>query len=291
MSRPYGCGEQTISSTYPSVLVLDHYRRKGVDLDGELPPLAALARRYTRIGYERLLGYRAPGGGFSYWGRGDADLALTAYALRFLSDARRVTEVDENVIGETRDWLIKQQREDGSWPARVYWNNAEDARRTSLNTAFIARVLASTQQDEAKPKEPAPAAATSAGRATPLQRALRYLAARIEEIDEPYLIASYALAALDAGEQDGAARGVAKLRALAREEGTGTYWSLETNTPFYGWGLAGRVETTALAVNALNKYCGLRVADASIADCGLRIADFTNSSASSGVGGSPVRSR
>ena len=34
-----------------------------------------------------------------------------------------------------------------------------------------------------------------------------------------------------------------------------SYWSLETNTPFYGWGLAGRVETTALVVQALAKNC------------------------------------
>ena len=43
-----------------------------------------------------------------------------------------------------------------------------------------------------------------------------------------------------------------------------TYWSLETNTPFYGWGLAGRVETTALLVQALTRYC-----DSRTANCGL----------------------
>jgi hypothetical protein len=281
MERPYGCGEQTISSTYPSVLVLGYYERRGGDLDGELPPLIARARRYARIGYERLLGYRAPGGGFSYWGSGDADLALTAYALRFLNDASRVTEVDDAVINETRDWLIRQQREDGSWPARIYWSSAEDARRTSLTTAFIARVLASTPRDEAKPKETSPVSAV--GRTTPLQRALRYLAARVEEIDEPYLIASYALAAMDAGEQGGAARAVSKLRALARDEGAGTYWSLETNTPFYGWGLAGRVETTALAVHALNKYCGMRNSDCGIKEDGSNAAPTSPSNPQSAI--------
>ena len=29
------------------------------------------------------------------------------------------------------------------------------------------------------------------------------------------------------------------------------YWVLEHNTPFYGWGHAGRVESTAMAVLAL----------------------------------------
>jgi hypothetical protein len=44
------------------------------------------------------------------------------------------------------------------------------------------------------------------------------------------------------------------LARLAHNEGTTTYWNLETNTtPFFGWGTAGRLETTALAVEALAK--------------------------------------
>jgi hypothetical protein len=79
----------------------------------------------------------------------------------------------------------------------------------------------------------------------------------VSEIDEPYLLASYALASSDAGDE--------KLVRLAHEEGDGVYWALETNTPFYGWGVAGRVETTALALKALNRYCGMRNAE-----CGLK---------------------
>jgi len=41
---------------------------------------------------------------------------------------------------------------------------------------------------------------------------------------------------------------------LAHKEGTATYWNLEANTsPFYGWGNTGRLETTALALEALAK--------------------------------------
>jgi hypothetical protein len=40
------------------------------------------------------------------------------------------------------------------------------------------------------------------------------------------------------------------LRSLVREDGGGVYWDIETHSPFYGWGLAGRVETTALALQA-----------------------------------------
>jgi hypothetical protein len=271
MRRPYGCGEQTISSAYPSVLVLNYHA--GLKGGGGEPAVVARARKYVQLGYERLLGYRAPGGGFSYWGRGEADLALTAYALRFMTDAGRVIEVDESVIRETRDWLLRQQRPDGSWLAHS-WDGHGDKSRTVLTTAFVARVLAATQKSE--PVERGPVAqgsstqatpilttpvSTSTAQSTPLKRALQYVAARADEADEPYLIASLMLAAADAGETGLVARAAARLRALAIEEGTGTYWALETNTPFYGWGLAGRVETTALAIQALNRYCGLPNAD------------------------------
>ncbi|MDT7690623.1 MAG: hypothetical protein QOE46_3382 [Acidobacteriota bacterium] len=287
MKRPYGCGEQTISSTYPSVLVLNYYERAmGANNNASEPPIIARARSYAQLGYERLLGYRAPGGGFTYWGRGEPDLALTAYALRFLSDASRVIKVDEDVVRETREWLIRQQREDGSWPASSHYQSSERkaGMQTALTTAFIARVLAATQKKDTAaqksassktaatvttPQAPAQTSVpttTTNGQQQPLQRALRYLDARAAESDEPYLIASFALAAADAGEREAVTVATARLRSLAHEAGPGTsYWSLETSTPFYGWGLTGRIETTALAVQALNAECGMR-----ISGCGLK---------------------
>src|SRR5205807_8301594 len=56
MERPYGCGEQTISSTYPSLLLLRNHRKTGQD-----SPLRAKAERYLHAGYSRLLNYREIG--------------------------------------------------------------------------------------------------------------------------------------------------------------------------------------------------------------------------------------
>jgi hypothetical protein len=236
LRRPYGCGEQTISSTYPNVLALRYLRQQDESAAG----LAAKARRYVQAGYERLLGYRAPDGGFNYWGRGEADLALTAYAVRFLNDAREFAAVDDDVVAKARNWLIAQQQTDGRWNS--YSDGYEDQRRSALTTAYIARVLAAEQKRLATPDKKL---------SESLQRAMKFVAERAEEIDEPYLIASFALAAFEAGQTESATKAVAKLRQLARDEAGTAYWNLETNTPFYGWGLAGRVETTALAVKAL----------------------------------------
>lgn len=237
LQRPYGCAEQTISSTYPNVMILRYLEPQSEKLSAPMRKVAEKAQRYTQAGYERLLGYRAQNGGFSYWARGEADLALTAYALRFLKDAGDFIDVDEDVIDGAREFIVKAQQSDGRWLPR-YSSEKEDIKRTALNTAFIARVLAIESDKES----------TAA-----LSRAFDYLAKRIDEIDEPYLMASYALAAFDSGEKSRAEKAVAKLRTLAREEAGTSYWNLESNTPFYGWGLAGRIETTALALNALKR--------------------------------------
>jgi len=243
MSRPYGCGEQTISSTYPSLLLLRNVKNAGQD-----SALRGVAQKYLRAGYSRLLNYRHENGGFTYWGRGEPDLALTAYALRFLSQASDVITVDDDVIKQARAWLIKQQRADGSWVVYEYDGKTENQARTLMLTAYLARVLAMTAGKSAND----PNAKSSM---TPeLKRALDYLSTRIEQIDEPYTIASYAIARIDAGDSPGAAKAIMRLRGMAREENGGSYWALEINTPFYGWGLAGRIETTAVVVQALSRY-------------------------------------
>lgn len=235
MQRPYGCGEQTISSTYPSLLILRYLKQTQQE-----SPLAAKAQRYVRDGYQKLLAYQTADGGFTYWGRGDADIALTAYALRFLMEASDYIDVDNQLVQRAREWLLQHQRSDGSWPA-FSWNNREIERQTAMLTALVARSLG---------RSSCTSTATAAEK-TSLLKSLDYLESRSNEMDEPYLIASYSLAASSACEPARAANANSRLRKLVHQTAGGAYWSLDSNTPFYGWGVAGRVETTALAIHAL----------------------------------------
>lgn len=251
MRRPYGCAEQTISSTYPSLLLLRTDKNSGADHS-----LHVRAQRYLNSGYTRLLNYRDNSGGFAYWTNGTPDVALTAYALRFLTEAAGVIELDHNVIKETREWLIKQQSADGSWSPYRFAAGVQDRRRAVL-TAYVARILAATESKLFAAETGNAAAQQRAELAASLKRAMEYVDQRRDEIDEPYLLSSYALALMESGDVAGAKPVIDKLRTLALSEGSGAYWSLETNTPFYGWGLAGRVETTALVVQALSRFCSL----------------------------------
>jgi uncharacterized protein YfaS (alpha-2-macroglobulin family) len=261
LERPHGCGEQTISSTYPNLMILRFNKSVGIN-----SPITAKAQRYLEEGYKRLLNYRADSGGFSYWGGAEnADFALSAYALRFLNDARDYIQVDESVLNGARDYLIQQQGKDGSWttPARYVTTATENTRANTILTSYITRIIASL---EAKSEARKNAQTTPGQQKSPaslaLKRALDYLARHMDKASDAYMLASYALAATDANDTVGARAAIVRLRALAHAERDGTVsWQSESSTPFHGWGTAGHIETTALALQALAAYCGAQQAD------------------------------
>ncbi|HEX8474838.1 MAG TPA: alpha-2-macroglobulin family protein [Pyrinomonadaceae bacterium] len=254
LQRPYGCGEQTISSTYPNLLVLRHYRRRG-DNNQTLPHVAAKAQRYLEDGYKRLLNYRHASGGFSYWqDESEADAALTAYALQFLTDAVGVIPVDREVIRGARGWLVKQQHKNGSWQPRYFYRNTEDERHALMQTAYVARVLARARLALASlPSTGVAADEESRAAAASLKNALNYLAPHVAASTDPYFIASYALAAAYEGDVSNTRRALARLRATAHVEAGTAHWKVQLATPFHGWGRTGDIETTALAVQALTR--------------------------------------
>jgi hypothetical protein len=236
LEKPNGCGEQTISSTYPSLLVAQIYAKTEPK-----PAIALKAQRYLAAGYERLLHYQAESGGFSYWGHGEsADVALTGYSLEFLDHTASFITVDDGVFHAAEQWVLQQQGPDGAW--RGHWDkNDKDA---LLLTAYIAETLASLEKkDTAKPD----------ARRASLERALAFLAVHRDLMDEPYVIASYALATKATGNEKLHADLLELLRKSVHEENGGAYWMLERNTPFYGWGRTGQLESTAVTLRALTR--------------------------------------
>jgi uncharacterized protein YfaS (alpha-2-macroglobulin family) len=108
---PYGCFEQTSSTTYPNVLALDYLRRTKT----AAPEVEAKARQYIHLGYQRLVTFEVPGGGFDWFGNPPANLVLTAYGLMEFEDLARVHDVDRNLIERTRRWLLAQRKPNGAW--------------------------------------------------------------------------------------------------------------------------------------------------------------------------------
>ena len=105
VERPSGCGEQTISAAYTNLIFLRALRQAGI----QNQQLQSRALRNLQLGYESLLGYQAVSGAFTYWGKDDADTAVTAYALAFLRDARDFIAVDNDRLKKAQEWLAVQK--------------------------------------------------------------------------------------------------------------------------------------------------------------------------------------
>ena len=105
---PGGCFEQTSSSTYPNVLALDYMKRT----KKLTPEVHAKAEGYIANGYQRLLTFEVPGGGFSWFGQAPANKVLTAYGLMEFYDMSKVHEVDPRLIQRTQQWLASDGASD-----------------------------------------------------------------------------------------------------------------------------------------------------------------------------------
>ena len=238
---PYGCFEQTSSTTYPNLLALDYLRRTKTSV----PAIEAKAQQYLHLGYQRLLSFEVPGGGFEWFGGTPANRVLTAYGLMEFEEMARVHEVDPEVIARTQDWLLSEQAADGSWPPESHGlegdptrGEGDDARLST--TAYIAW---SVFKRGLVPAE-----------ATLSQHYL--LGHPANSIEDPYTLALVANALL-AIDPSGANAGpyLDRLEALRRESNGGTrvWWQQRPAryTMFYGGGRSGDVESTALATLAL----------------------------------------
>jgi hypothetical protein len=248
--RPTGCAEQITSIAYVSMQALQILKRRGQDnpFDPANPhaAMAMAARKSVQDAHDMLRAFQKPDGGFNYWQRDtDSSVPLTAYVMRFLTGAADFIAVDPKVIESAFAYVISQQQKSGAWQ-KYDWRvkgNADDANLAAYVTRSLAAAYAGIKHDELRRRADAA-----------IDAALNFLDERIASWSDPYLVGNYAIAAVTLGRGKHSASAAELLARLAHNEGFATYWNLEANTsPFYGWGYTGRLETTALAVEALAK--------------------------------------
>jgi hypothetical protein len=244
--RPYGCFEQASSTTYPNVLALSYLRQT----QRSVPEIEARARQYIHLGYQRLLGFEVSGGGFDWFGRPPANRTLTAYGLMEFQDMAKVHDVDPNLIARTRRWLLDQRRSNGSWEPEGHGlhndptggRGSQDLAKLST-TAYIAWAVFAGQS---------PGGETDSTRSYLLSHPAGTL-------NDPHVLAlmGNALNALDSSGQD-ARPYLDRLDGLKKSsvDGKCFFWeqSAGSRTTFYGSGRSGSIETTALAVLALQTH-------------------------------------
>ena len=221
--------------TYPNVLVLDYMKTSGQIT----PEIQMQAEQFIAQGYQRLLTFEVPGGGFSLFGRSPAQTMLTAYGLMEFSDMARVHYVDPDLIQRTAEWLIAQQAPDGHWPVQGLtiesgWENLTNGNMPA--TAYVAWALGQAGFEDTEA----------------VQRGLTYVRERMSLEDDSYALALVANA-LASGDPRGesTARVLEELEIRKVIEGDRVYWTTGLSSFMGARGSAASIEVTALIAHAM----------------------------------------
>jgi hypothetical protein len=228
---PYGCFEQTSSCTYPNVLALDYMKRMG-----RLTPETEIkARKFINAGYQRLLTFEVPGGGFDWFGHAPAHVGLTAYGILEFTDMAHVHPVDQAMVERTKKWLYSQQNSDGTWDATFGLRHEQNA--DSPVTAYVVWALAETGDDSPT-----------------LNKALNYLRSHPGKLSDNYQKALAANAFLARNRSDAfGTELVRQLKDAAIAKDGMTHWSSLGYSLTYSHGYGMDIETTALCTMAMIK--------------------------------------
>jgi hypothetical protein len=202
--------------TYPNVLVLQ-YLKKTQQL---MPETQMKAENYIGLGYQRLLTFEVPSGGFSLMGNPPAVVGLTAFGLLEISDMAQVYNVDTALIERTATWL-REQGPNGTWG-------------NTLDSAFVTWAL--VEAGQANMPE--------------VQRSLEALRSTWRTIKDPYVLALIANA-LAATRDSLAPEVLGALDGMKIVDGETVHWGALQPTLMGSYARTGDVETTALVVHAM----------------------------------------
>jgi alkylhydroperoxidase/carboxymuconolactone decarboxylase family protein YurZ len=231
--------EQTSSSSYPNILVVDYVKKARV----ANTQLLMKSEQYLNVGYQKLLTFERPGGGFDWWGREAPLVWLSAYALHQFNDLAKVYPIDRGVIDRTQAWLLKQQEADGCW-SKIGATHSESIERMGdpklLLTSYVTWSLVE-----------------SGYRGVEVEKAIKYIRANVKNAgDNAYILAlaANALAAWDA-KDDTTIETIKKLDKLRKEmpEWKAVCFPAKAMSLSYARGDSITVETTALAILAMLK--------------------------------------
>jgi len=106
LRQSYGCFEQTSSSTYPNVLVLNYLRSTGKTNK----TIEKQALDFIKKGYKRLVGFETSKGGFEWFGKTPPHETLTGYGILEFTEMQEVYDgVDQQMINRTVKWLLSRR--------------------------------------------------------------------------------------------------------------------------------------------------------------------------------------
>ncbi|MEX0966106.1 MAG: carboxypeptidase-like regulatory domain-containing protein [Bacteroidia bacterium] len=138
LREPHGCFEQTSSSVYPNILVLDYLRESGtLQPDVEKKALALLDK-----GYKRLITFETQKKGYDWFGKAPGHQALTAYGLMEFNDMAQVYGgVSEAMVSRTAGWLMNERDGKGGFARNSRQLDGFGGADNDITNAYIVNAL------------------------------------------------------------------------------------------------------------------------------------------------------
>ncbi len=222
--EPGGCFEQTSSTNWPNVAILNYLEAH----DGD-PRLKVQSAQKLESGYKRLTGYQVTSGGFETFGNGPGKEVLSAFGLLQFHDMSNVYPVSDEMMAEDVEYLLSQRDGKGGFDNSGTSSHGFGSSPKPIGDGFITWAL------------------VASGHADELDAEIDQQADVAKTEDDPYVLALAArtLSELKHRDADTALKRLANMQAK-----DGSFPGAETSiTHSHEANLD--VETTALAAMAL----------------------------------------
>ena len=234
LREPHGCFEQTSTTNYPNLLVLDYLRESNQNNpEIEKRALALLENGYAKLTAFECMNAQNKKQGYEWFGgTAPAHEALTAYGLLQFRDMSRVMNVDQNMIKRTQDYIMEQRDGNGGFKRNPRALDSFGRAPDDITNAYIVWSL------------------TESGKSDDVSKELSSLKEKAEKSNDPYFLALVANALLNRDDRASALVLLKKLVSGQKEDG---HLVAEKTSITGSGGVSLEVETTALAILALLK--------------------------------------
>ena len=236
---PGGCFEQTSSTNWPNVAILNYLEAH----DGD-PRLKLKSAQALKVGYDKLTGYQVSAGGFETWGSGPGKEALSAFGLLQFADMRNVYPVADEILANDAEYLLAQRDGNGGFRNSGESAHGYGSAPADVLNGFITWALVKTGHGDALGTEVAEQARVA------------------RSSDDAYVLALAARTLVATGHRD-AGKAVQRLAAMQHDDGSFPD-AASSITRSYEANLV--VESTSLAMLALMESGGQRDAVDQAAD-------------------------
>lgn len=229
LREPYGCFEQTSSSTYPNIMVLNYLNETNTNN----PKIRAKAMKLIDKGYKRLVSFETATNGYEWFGASPAHEGLTAYGILEFSDMKKVYgNVCDKMVSRTKDWLLNKRDGKGGFTRKQYaLHNFGQISEEVMNAYIVYALTEAGYTDIDKELERAQAEALKSG--------------------DCYRMALIANALMSMNEKEAADKTMELIKSNIRKKGFDNLKSDHSIT--YSMGKSLKIETTALITLALMK--------------------------------------